>query len=146
MCRTCRRLHDMVADPHVHRVRPLGPQDRPTPSVGTELKKCLVHPDQPLVFHCRKCDVSICLHCKLTSHEGHVTEDLAAAARRAKEELVGMVDKANQQVILQGLSVCVDLQTFLLGMLTESTLTFSFHHFRFVNSHTANTTILDWCH
>nr|KAG5692649.1 hypothetical protein BaRGS_003539 [Batillaria attramentaria] len=94
MCRGCRRLHDMLTDPHVHRVRPQGHGDLH----GPERKSCPHHPDQLLCFHCRRCDISICLHCKLTSHEGHMTEDMVAAARRAKAELTGLVAKANEQI------------------------------------------------
>ncbi|KAK7500151.1 hypothetical protein BaRGS_00008698 [Batillaria attramentaria] len=100
MCRSCRRLHDMLTDRNTHSVRPLGPQDQPASAANVEVKSrnCQVHPDQVLCFHCQKCDVSICLHCKLTSHEGHVTEDLAATARRAKEELTSLLVTATQQI------------------------------------------------
>ena len=74
MCRDCRRYHDMIA--RDHHVTPV--------SHGQQIIKksekkslCLVHQGQALCLHCRQCDVSICLLCKLTSHEGHVTEDLA---------------------------------------------------------------------
>jgi hypothetical protein len=53
---------------------------------------------QEVCFHCRPCNCSICLHCKLTSHEGHETEDMATAARRAKDELAGVKVKAVEQV------------------------------------------------
>jgi hypothetical protein len=46
----------------------------------------------------------ICLHCKLTSHEGHETEDMATAARRAKDELAGVKVKAVEQVRATSLS------------------------------------------
>ena len=59
---------------------------------------CLVHQDKALCFHCRQCDVSICLHCKLTSHEGHVIVDLASAALQAKKEVTSLVTATQQQV------------------------------------------------
>ena len=59
---------------------------------------CPVHHGQVICFHCRQCDVSICLHCKLTSHEGHVTVDLARAALEAKEEVTSLVATVQQQV------------------------------------------------
>ena len=66
---------------------------------GSEKKGlCLVHQDQALCFHCRQCDVSICLHCKLTSHEGHATVDMASATLQAKEEVTSLVTTAQQQV------------------------------------------------
>jgi hypothetical protein len=38
------------------------------------------------------------MHCKLTSHEGHKTEDMATAACRAKDELAVVKVKAVEQV------------------------------------------------
>ena len=58
---------------------------------------CLVHQDQALCFHCRQYDVSICLYCKLTAHEGHVTVDLASAVLQVKEEVTSLTTTAQQQ-------------------------------------------------
>ncbi|KAK7108217.1 hypothetical protein V1264_015991 [Littorina saxatilis] len=99
MCRSCRRLHDLVTGTREHRVEPITGGSAAKSVKPTEGKKsCQYHPDQLLCFHCQKCDVSICLHCKLTSHEGHWTEDMATAAIRAKEELTGVLTKANKQL------------------------------------------------
>ena len=89
MCRSCRRLHDRVTGARDHRVEPITTQPRSQPANLHDAKGkklCQSHPDQVLCFHCSKCDVSICLHCKLTSYEGHMTEDMATAAARAREE------------------------------------------------------------
>ena len=75
---------------------------------GSEKKGlCLVHQDQALCFHCRQCDVSICLHCKLTSHEGHATVDMASATLQAKEEVTSLVTTVQQQVKGVGERECV---------------------------------------
>ena len=106
MCRTCRRLHDRFTDAREHHVRTLNADDLPG---GKEQVKalCSVHREQELCFHCQKCDVSICLHCKLTSHEGHVTEDMATAVLRAKQELAVLVAKADKQVTIIYLTDCI---------------------------------------
>ena len=97
MCRSCRRLHDRFM--RDHRVEPIAAKSRSQPEPRAEGNKlCQFHPGQVFCFHCCKCDVSICLHCKLTSHEGHATEDMATAALRAKEELAGVLAKAYEQV------------------------------------------------
>ncbi|XP_050388481.1 tripartite motif-containing protein 2 isoform X2 [Patella vulgata] len=43
--------------------------------------------NQMLQFYCSKCDIPICLHCKLTSHEGHDTRDLEDILHCTKDEL-----------------------------------------------------------
>ena len=107
MCRSCRRLHDRVSGARDHRVEPIPTEPLYQPSLATTGKKtCQFHSDQVLCFHCSKCDVSICLHCKLTSHEGHVTEDMATAAARVKEELARLLLTANEQV-RQTVMICV---------------------------------------
>nr|KAG5709115.1 hypothetical protein BaRGS_028571 [Batillaria attramentaria] len=73
-----------------------------TTGVQAEKKTCQNHPDQLLCFFCQKCDVSICLHCKLTSHEGHVTVDMAVASRQAKEEVAKLVGKVKDQIQVIG--------------------------------------------
>eukprot|EP00745_Piridium_sociabile_P037528 TRINITY_DN6826_c0_g1_i11.p1 TRINITY_DN6826_c0_g1~~TRINITY_DN6826_c0_g1_i11.p1 ORF type:complete len:133 (-),score=28.19 TRINITY_DN6826_c0_g1_i11:10-408(-) len=103
MCRTCRRHHDMVG--RDHHVKPLGLGQ---PAKGKREKSgfCLIHQDQVLCFHCRQCDVSICLHCKLTSHDGHETLDVGRAAVQAQEEMRSLIPTAHHQVCVC-LCVCV---------------------------------------
>ena len=98
MCRACRRLHDKLLNPRAHPVRALNIHQRATSKLAETRKWCAFHRDQELCFHCKDCDVSICLHCKLTSHQPHVTEDMAAATLRGKEELTPLVAKAKEQV------------------------------------------------
>ncbi|XP_025098013.1 tripartite motif-containing protein 45-like [Pomacea canaliculata] len=97
MCSRCSRLHAIHAQGH--HVRPLdgGAAGKATSRV-MKTRECPSHAGQSLCFHCRQCDVSICLHCKLTSHEGHATEDFMAAVTRAKGEVNRLIVTANQQI------------------------------------------------
>ena len=108
MCSTCRRYHDKLM--RNHHVTSLS-LDRQVKQTGEKKGLCLVHQDQALCFHCRQCDVSICLYCKLTSHEGHVIVDLASAALQAKEEVTSLVTTAQQQVCV---CVCVCVLILLI--------------------------------
>ncbi|XP_025098016.1 uncharacterized protein LOC112566209 [Pomacea canaliculata] len=98
MCSRCSRLHAMFAKGH--RVRSLDARDVSMSSapIVVKTRECPSHAGQSLCFHCRQCDVSICLHCKLTSHEGHATEDFMAAVTRAKGEVTRLMVTANQQI------------------------------------------------
>ncbi|XP_025082888.1 uncharacterized protein LOC112557321 [Pomacea canaliculata] len=49
--------------------------------------KCPVHTKEHVLFYCAQCDQAICLRCKLTKHDGHVTEDLSEAASRSKQTI-----------------------------------------------------------
>ncbi|XP_076455536.1 uncharacterized protein LOC143290133 isoform X2 [Babylonia areolata] len=99
MCGTCRRLHDKIANPKEHQVRPLSPP-RKASSRKETVKKCKVHQDHELCLFCTDCGVMICLVCKLTSHQPHETEDVGAAAVRGKEELSALVKRAREQVFV----------------------------------------------
>ena len=101
MCRSCRRHHDMIA--RDHDMTPVS-HGQPVKERSKTKSLCLIHQDQDLCFHCRQCDVSICPHCKLTSHEGHVTVELASTALEAKEEVTSLVATAQKQVCV---CVCV---------------------------------------
>ncbi|PVD36451.1 hypothetical protein C0Q70_03435 [Pomacea canaliculata] len=49
--------------------------------------KCPVHTKERVLFYCTQCDQAICMRCKLTRHEGHVTEDLSEAASRCQHTI-----------------------------------------------------------
>ncbi|KAK7500421.1 hypothetical protein BaRGS_00008328 [Batillaria attramentaria] len=101
LCRSCRRIHDRFPGAGSHHLNPLcQPTDQ---SVVLQEKMCLYHPDQKLSFFCPTCDVCVCFHCKLTSHNSHDLVDLTAAARQVKLEAKGLQIKANQQVLNQNL-------------------------------------------
>ncbi|KAL8564675.1 hypothetical protein ACOMHN_004169 [Nucella lapillus] len=73
MCPACKRLHDKVV-------------------------KCASHVDQDLCFFCKTCDVPVCLHCMLTSHKPHVTEDMTTAGLRGKERVREFLTSARSQI------------------------------------------------
>ncbi|PVD36453.1 hypothetical protein C0Q70_03437 [Pomacea canaliculata] len=63
---------------------------------------CPVHTKQHVIFYCTQCDQAICMRCKLTKHEGHVTDDLSDAAVRCKktvEEHLHRLDDSIQVLI-----------------------------------------------
>ncbi|PVD36469.1 hypothetical protein C0Q70_03453 [Pomacea canaliculata] len=48
---------------------------------------CSVHTKECVVLFCTQCHQAICTRCKLTKHEGHVTEDLSDAVARCKKTI-----------------------------------------------------------
>ncbi|XP_076456788.1 uncharacterized protein LOC143291074 [Babylonia areolata] len=99
LCRPCRRFHDRLMPTHsVTAVGTARPVPEKTAAQPQQQRCCLVHQDQVLCFHCRQCEVSICLHCKLTAHEGHDTADLASAALQAKRELPSLMATIQEQL------------------------------------------------
>jgi hypothetical protein len=48
---------------------------------------CDVHEDEKLRFYCKPCKRIICRDCKLTSHEGHPSEDLHGFEKRVKNKM-----------------------------------------------------------
>ncbi|XP_025082895.1 tripartite motif-containing protein 2-like isoform X2 [Pomacea canaliculata] len=49
--------------------------------------KCPVHTKERVLFYCAQCDQAICMRCKLTKHDGHVTEDLSETASRCQQTI-----------------------------------------------------------
>lgn len=99
VCRTCRRYHDkLMASHHVTSVSAGQPVKQRKKKEEEEKALCMVHRDQVLCFHCRQCQVNICLHCKFSSHEGHDTLELARAVLEAKEEMTSLLTSAQQQI------------------------------------------------
>ncbi|KAL8561543.1 hypothetical protein ACOMHN_057236 [Nucella lapillus] len=97
MCRNCRRYHDKLMAGHQVTAIPAA-RGAQKEAAKRQRTVCSVHVDQPLCFHCRDCGVSVCLHCRVTSHEGHDTMDLATAALQAKREMSSLVPQAQHQV------------------------------------------------
>ncbi|KAL8589522.1 hypothetical protein ACOMHN_015908 [Nucella lapillus] len=103
MCHTCTHYHDIMA--RDHHVTPVG-LGHPAKQKKLEKKRVYpIHQDQVLCFFCRQCDVSICLHCKLTSHEGHETVDLVSAAQQAREEITALIPTTQQQIQVMEMSL-----------------------------------------
>ncbi|XP_025080732.1 RING finger protein nhl-1-like isoform X2 [Pomacea canaliculata] len=57
------------------------------------LSMCPVHTQKRLVLYCTQCHQAICIRCKLTKHEGHVTEDLADVVARCKQTIEHELDR-----------------------------------------------------
>ena len=89
-CAPCRQTHDSIPSCNSHTVLPLGSQGVDAGKEGkveTAQKNCPKHRGQVLILFCRQCEVSICIQCKLTSHDGHETEDVLDSGERARGEL-----------------------------------------------------------
>ena len=83
-----------------HNVLPFSAATATQQDQRTVARKCPKHDFQREIFFCTACDVTICPHCKLTSHDGHVTEDLSDAATKARQELQRMLGEIQQRVRL----------------------------------------------
>ena len=99
-CTPCRSLHDKMTVSRHHNVLPFSAATATQQDQRTVARKCPKHDFQREIFFCTACDVTICPHCKLTSHEGHVTEDLSDAATKARQELQRMLGEIQQRVRL----------------------------------------------
>ena len=102
-CLPCRRVHDSISSCRSHTVVPLQPDSQgdghPKGDVPVKQREesCLKHPNQPVILFCNVCKSSICMQCKLTSHEGHATEDLADAGAKVKARLQVLLETATRQ-------------------------------------------------
>nr|KAG5688792.1 hypothetical protein BaRGS_033276 [Batillaria attramentaria] len=91
-CAPCRGTHDSIESCTQHTILPLDGDGRAAGKLGEEAgaaneKKCPKHKNQLLLLFCRPCQTSICMQCKLTSHDGHDTEDVVDTGARARGEL-----------------------------------------------------------
>ena len=91
-------------------------------STSTEREEsCLKHRNQPVILHCTVCKSNICMQCKLTSHEGHATEDLSDTGAKVKAELQGMLEKMMQQTRnLEGVLAAIEDKRGKLQSLKET--------------------------
>ncbi|KAK7114932.1 E3 ubiquitin-protein ligase TRIM56-like [Littorina saxatilis] len=96
-CQKCITVHNSIPDVkakhHWCYLRNGGPLNEEERKVY-----CKKHPDQTLCFWCVPCKTSICVHCKLTLHESHASEDRKDAERRAKVELGEIRDSLTHYV------------------------------------------------
>ncbi|KAL8569876.1 hypothetical protein ACOMHN_038568 [Nucella lapillus] len=76
------------------------PLPTPTPHPFSARVPCQRHPEEKLKYYCRICKIAICIDCKMTRHEFHVTDDLAPAACEKKEEL----ETCHRQRLQRGVS------------------------------------------
>ena len=100
-CAPCRHTHDSIPACTSHTVLPLGGQGvgsgQEEGGAATAERNCGKHKGQVLILFCRQCEVSICIQCKLTSHEGHETEDVVNTGQRARAALGKEVDSLAQR-------------------------------------------------
>ncbi|XP_070200990.1 uncharacterized protein, partial [Littorina saxatilis] len=86
-CAPCRTTHDKITTSRHHTLIPFSLASAAKHDQREGTRRCPKHDFQRHIFFCKVCDVTICPHCKLTSHDGHVTEDLADAATKARQDL-----------------------------------------------------------
>ena len=79
-------------------------------STGKEREEsCLKHRNQPVILHCTVCKDNICIQCKLTSHEGHATEDLTDTGAKVKAKLQSLLERMTQErAVLEGVLTAVE--------------------------------------
>ena len=77
LCKACQKKHKKTPNSITHTYRPC--------DVETTLDincYCEKHPDHVIDLYCVHCDKCICLKCKVTDHEGHKSETIAAGIER----------------------------------------------------------------
>ena len=77
LCEACQRRHKRTPNCKAHTYRPC--------DVETTLDincYCEVHPDHVIDLYCVDCNRCICLKCKVTDHDGHKSETIAAGIER----------------------------------------------------------------
>ena len=94
MCTNCSRAHLKMTSSRDHHLVSL--TDRGHVGEGQVMSKsfCNKHKGDELVFYCRKCQIPICLRCKVTSHEQHASEDLSDVATETRVLLSDMLKGA----------------------------------------------------
>ncbi|KAK3582876.1 hypothetical protein CHS0354_012488 [Potamilus streckersoni] len=93
LCDNCSKTHLKMTSSANHHLVALGEKQ--------ERKKFLVskafcdrHSSDELTFYCRRCDVPVCLRCKVTIHENHPTEDLSDSASETRRDLDELLQSA----------------------------------------------------
>ncbi|XP_061186768.1 uncharacterized protein LOC133194883 [Saccostrea echinata] len=71
LCAGCVSKHVDKHRPHTHVIVPF--KNRKTEHVFTE---CEFHPYHRCEGHCQQCDVTVCMKCVITSHNGHIVGDI----------------------------------------------------------------------
>ncbi|KAK7489231.1 hypothetical protein BaRGS_00019483 [Batillaria attramentaria] len=114
-CDTCRRVHDAFTVCRSHTIISLLTNQADEADlkgkavVHSRDEKCLKHPKHDSILYCSACKTNICMQCKLTSHEGHPTEDLEDAGAKVKAKIQQMLKNAEQQkALLDGVLAAAD--------------------------------------
>lgn len=96
MCPNCCKTHLKMTSSRDHHLIGLYMHDSTSNLRHRVLTRiyCDKHPSDELSFYCKKCDQIICLRCKVTSHENHVTDDLQEVARQTRDHLNNKLEDA----------------------------------------------------
>ena len=86
LCKSCTAIHSSLSVTESHITIVLGDVEDDI-AVISRPQFCAKHKDEVIRFYCRPCEKPICRDCKLTSHEGHKTEDLSDLVVAAKSSL-----------------------------------------------------------
>ncbi|XP_041373634.1 uncharacterized protein LOC121386705 [Gigantopelta aegis] len=92
LCESCVKYHKSIPVTKSHSLIQLGDQSKDKSFVVREAY-CVKHSSEKLRFYCSLCGKVICLHCKLTAHEGHKTEDICDVVATARSSLVETKEK-----------------------------------------------------
>lgn len=94
MCKGCSRNHLKIKSTRNHHLANMtDPEGR---VYLTSKAYCPKHQSEEISFFCIQCQQSICLKCRLTVHENHLTEDLSDSAVKTRRMLKGALKEAEQ--------------------------------------------------
>lgn len=48
---------------------------------------CPVHDNEHVTLYCQDCDQVMCIRCKVTTHDGHLSEDITSTLLRCKKQI-----------------------------------------------------------
>ncbi|XP_046576378.1 E3 ubiquitin-protein ligase TRIM56-like [Haliotis rubra] len=87
LCNGCKKNHKKPKSHRNHHVVLI--QEESAAAEVSEILLCPKHHarGEILIYYCLRCDVPICMSCKLTAHEGHKSEDLEDRVNMIKKEL-----------------------------------------------------------
>ncbi|XP_070199149.1 uncharacterized protein [Littorina saxatilis] len=97
-CAPCRTIHDKITTTRRHTLLPFSLASAAQHDQREGTRRCPKHDFQRQIFFCKVCDVTICPHCKLTSHEGHATEDVGDTAIKARQDLQTIMTETQQRM------------------------------------------------
>lgn len=96
LCQNCTNAHLKMKASRYHRqhVVPLAGQTGASDLERSMLQKtCRRHQNEEIRFVCKKCDVVLCLICKLLEHEHHVTKPISKEASDMRRRLNDVLQK-----------------------------------------------------
>ncbi|KAK7492582.1 hypothetical protein BaRGS_00016248, partial [Batillaria attramentaria] len=129
-CGPCRRGHDAYTFGRTHTVislqtdtdDPENPKGKSQGVAHSVEEKCLKHPKHELILYCTSCKTNICIQCKLTSHEGHPTEDLADAGAKVKARVQDKLERMKEEkTVLDSVLATTELECSRLQELEKKT-------------------------